>query len=222
MVPDAYNEAIGQEKLDVVDLPAISDVKLDRTKLSFKATVEVNPEIKLKNYKGLIVNYRKVTVSPEELKKELDALKEARKIDALNDSLAKGMGFPDIQELEKAISRQIISHKEDRERQKIENEIIEQISGDLDFQLPASLVSRQLEDLVRHAKLDLAMKGLSRQKIEDEEQELKKNLQEEARRQVKVYLVLSEIAKKEGVEIGDHMPRQVMELLLREAEWKVT
>ena len=42
----------------------------------------------------------------------------------------------------------------------------------------------------------------------------------EAKRQVKVYLVLSEIAKKENIPLDDHMPHQVMEFLLREADWK--
>ena len=50
LVPDIYNQAVDKEGLDVIDLPEITDVKLDRENLAFKATVEVSPEIDVKNY----------------------------------------------------------------------------------------------------------------------------------------------------------------------------
>ena len=43
LIPDLYNQAIDKEGLDVIELPNISDVKLDRTTLSFKAEVEISP-----------------------------------------------------------------------------------------------------------------------------------------------------------------------------------
>ncbi|MCK9604561.1 MAG: trigger factor family protein, partial [Candidatus Omnitrophica bacterium] len=43
LVPDLYNEAIAKEGLDVIELPEISDVKLEANNLSFKAVVEVAP-----------------------------------------------------------------------------------------------------------------------------------------------------------------------------------
>jgi FKBP-type peptidyl-prolyl cis-trans isomerase (trigger factor) len=51
---------------------------------------------------------------------------------------------------------------------------------------------------------------------------MREELEPEARNQVKVYLVLSAIAKKESIPLDDHMPRKVMEFLLREANWKIT
>jgi len=222
LIPDVYNQAIEKEGLEVIDLPNISDVKLDRNTLSFKAQVEVSPEIKLKDYKGLKVNYKKAEVSLDEIKRSIDALKETRKIDAVDDNFAKSLGYPDLAELEKIVERQIFMQKENLQRQKMENEIIESITKDLDFKLPQSLVKRQLEDLVKQAKLDLALKGMPREKIEEQEKSLSDELEPEAKRQVKVYLVMAEIAKKEKIPLDDHMPRRVMELLLREADWKET
>src|SRR3990167_2572847 len=43
LIPNIYNEAINKENLDVIELPEISEVKLDRTTLAFKATVEISP-----------------------------------------------------------------------------------------------------------------------------------------------------------------------------------
>ena len=81
LVPDIYNEAINQEGLDVIELPEISDVKLERESLSFKAKVEISPEINLKNYKGIKVDYQKIEATPDDLKRNLDSLKESKKID---------------------------------------------------------------------------------------------------------------------------------------------
>lgn len=220
LIPEVYHQAIEKEKLDVIELPDISDVKLDRNTLSFKAQVELSPEINLKSYKGLKVNYKKTSVTQEEIKRNIDALKESRKIENIDDKFARSLGYVDLAELEKAVERQIFLQKENSERQRIENEIIEALTKDLDFKIPKSMIERQVQDLVRQAKLDMALRGMPREKIEAQEKELSTNLEPQAKREVKIYLVLAEIAKKEFITLDDHMPRRVMEFLLKEADWK--
>jgi FKBP-type peptidyl-prolyl cis-trans isomerase (trigger factor) len=89
----------------------------------------------------------------------------------------------------------------------------------LDFKVPEALISRQLQELVRQTKVDLALKGLGREKIEEQEKKITEELKPEAERQVRVYLVLAEIARKENIPSDDALPRKVMEFLLREADW---
>ena len=220
MVPDVYNQAIAAEKLDVIELPQIADVKLDRSSLSFKATVEVTPEIAVKNYKNQVIKYKTVTVSSDEVKRQIDSVKESRKAESLDDKFSRSLGYPNLAELEQAVERQIFITKENQERQRIENELIENITQGLEFKLPAGLVERQTQDMLRQTKIDLAMKGLPREKIDEQDKLLLEGIQPEAKKQVKVYLVLSQIAKKENIAIDDHMPRKVMEFLLREADWQ--
>jgi len=222
LIPDIYKQAVEKEGLDVIELPNISDVKLDRSTLFFKAIVEVRPEIAVKNYKGIKVNCQKIEVSPDEIKRNLDSLKEARKAAAIDEGFSKSLGYPNVAELEKAVERQMLIQKENQQRQKIESEIIEHILKDLDFKLPQSLIDRQLEDLLRQAKLDLALKGFPRDKIDEQEKALVKELEPQAKSQVKTYLVLAEIAKKENIPLDDHMPQKVIEFLLREADWQVS
>jgi len=219
LVPDIYNQAIAAEKLDVIELPQITDVRLDRSSLSFKATVEVTPEIAVKNYKGQQINYKVISVSSDEVKRHIDSVKESRKAEVLDDKFSRSLGYPSLAELEKAVERQIFITKENQERQRIENELIENITKGLDFKLPAGLVERQTQDMLRQTKIDLAMKGLPRDKIDEQDKLLLEGIQPEARKQVKVYLVLSQIAKKENIAIDDHMPRRVMEFLLSQANW---
>jgi len=219
LIPEVYNQAIDKEGLEVIELPNISDVKLDRTTLSFKAQVEISPEIPVKNYKGTKVNYKKIEVSTDAIKRNIDSIKEARKIDVVDDNFARCLGYLNLAELEKTMEKQIYLQEENLQRQKIEKEIIDNITAGLDFKLPQSLVNRQLQDLVRQAKLDLALKGMPREKIEEQEKTIIQQLEPEAKSQVKVYLVLSAIAKKENIPIDEHMPRKVMEFLLSQANW---
>ncbi|MDD5594861.1 MAG: trigger factor, partial [Candidatus Omnitrophica bacterium] len=220
LIPDAYQEIIKNEGLDVIDMPEISDVKLEREFLSFKATVEVSPEINLGKYKGIKINYAKVEVLADELKRHMDSLKESRKLEKLDDNFAKSLGYPNLVELEEAIKRQIFLQKENQQRQKIENEIIEAVTKDLDFKIPQVMINRQLEDSIRQAKVNLALKGMPREKIDEQEKELTKELEPQAKSQVKIYLVLSAIAKKENISQDDHLPQHVLEFLLREADWQ--
>jgi len=219
LIPDLYNEAIEKEKLDVVELPEISDVKLDRSSLSFKAQVEISPEIGLKKYKGIKIKYKNIAVSEDEIKRFLDSLKESRKLDAVDDGFARGLGYPDLTELKKALERQLMLQKDNANRKSMEDEIIEDLLKGVDFKAPRSLVNRQLQDLLRQAKVDLALKGVPKEKIEQEEAAFLKELEPEAEKQVRIYLILSHIAKMENIAIDDHMPRRVIEFLLKEAEW---
>lgn len=220
LVPDVYSRAIQEEKLDVIEMPKISEVRLDRNSLSFKAVVSVSPEVAIKNYRGIKVDYQKASVSGDEVKRSIESLKESRKVDSIDDNFARSLCYPALSDLEKAIERQIFSQKENSLRQNVENQIIENLLKQVNFNLPQTMVKRQLEELVRQAKLDLALKGMPREKLDEQEQEMVKELEPEAKRQVKVYLILSEIAKKENIPLDNNMPRKIMEFLLKEADWK--
>jgi FKBP-type peptidyl-prolyl cis-trans isomerase (trigger factor) len=220
LVPDVYNQAVEKEGLEVLDLPNITDVKLDHTSLSFKATVEVTPEIKLKPYKGLTVKYKKLAVTADEIKRNLDSLKETKKTDVLDGRFARSLGYATLAEFEEIVEKQIFIQKANLQREKIEEELIESLTKDTAFKIPEVLVSRQLEDLVHQAKLNLAIKGIPPDKIKEEEKNISEKLRPQAQKQVQVYLILAEIAKKENIALDEHMPKRVMELLLREADWK--
>lgn len=220
LIPELYNQAIEKENLDVIELPDISEVKLDKETLSFKATVEISPQIALKDYKKLKVNYKKVEVAPDEVKRNLDTIKESRKMDSLDDKFANSLGYPNLAELEKAVERQIFIQKENQQRQMVESQILEQLTKDLDFKIPESLIKKQEQDLLKQAKVDLAMRGFPKDKIEEQEKSMLEKLAPQAKDQVKVYLVLAEVAKREKIPLDDHMPHHVIEFLLKEADWK--
>jgi trigger factor len=221
LIPDVYKDTVTQENLDVVEQPDISEVKIDSTRLSFKATVNVSPEINVKQYRGIKITYKKPDVTEDDVKRGLDALKEARKAEALDDGFARSLGYPDLAALREGLSRQIYVRKQSEERQKAEAEIIGKITKDVTVALPASLIQRQCADMLRQQRIDLAMKGVSVQILDEKAQDMQKELEPQAREQVKLYLVLAAIAKKEHIAQDDHMAQKVLEFLFQEAEWNV-
>jgi trigger factor len=79
LVPEAYREAISEKKLRVVSSPAIEDVKyLPGLSLSFSTIVELAPEFKLPDYKGLVLKKQDTAVTDEEVDKTLQSLADQR------------------------------------------------------------------------------------------------------------------------------------------------
>ncbi|MFH1858279.1 MAG: trigger factor [Candidatus Omnitrophota bacterium] len=79
-VPELYDRAVGEAHLKPIGLPEISDVQFEGSKLSFKAKVEVEPDISLKKYKGLTASRKAVSVSSEEVQENLRSLREAQAV----------------------------------------------------------------------------------------------------------------------------------------------
>ncbi|MTR49654.1 trigger factor [Pseudoflavonifractor sp. BIOML-A11] len=69
--PEAYAEAVEQEKLDAVAYPDVEILDAGKDGFSFKAVVTVRPEVKLGDYKGLTAPKAEAAVSDEDIDGEL-------------------------------------------------------------------------------------------------------------------------------------------------------
>ena len=79
LVPEAYREAISEKKLRVVSSPQIEDLKYQPgLSLSFSTVVELAPEFKLPEYKGLPLKKQQTEVKDEEVEKTLQSLADQR------------------------------------------------------------------------------------------------------------------------------------------------
>lgn len=76
LLPEAYRAAIEAEKLDVIDRPDIELVSVDDSGVRLKATVTVKPTVKITDYTGIPVVKEPVTVTAEEVTKEIDSVRE--------------------------------------------------------------------------------------------------------------------------------------------------
>ncbi|MFK9091267.1 trigger factor [Bacillus salipaludis] len=77
LLPEAYGNAIDETGIEPIDRPDIDIEQMEKGKdLIFKATVQVKPEVKLGEYKGLEVEAKDTTVTEEDVANELKTLQE--------------------------------------------------------------------------------------------------------------------------------------------------
>ncbi|MEH7354292.1 trigger factor [Neobacillus drentensis] len=75
LLPEAYGNAIDETGIDPIDRPDIDIEQMEKGKeLIFKATVQVKPEVKLGEYKGLEVEELDTNVTDEDVQAELTTL----------------------------------------------------------------------------------------------------------------------------------------------------
>ena len=179
----------------------------------------MRPEIGVKDYKKIKLGHKKVTVSAEEVDKTVENLKQAHKLEAVDEKFAKRLGYKTVEEMRSSIEKQLFVQKENNLRYQLQEDLIKQILSKVNFKAPQSLVERQLEELVYQAKSQLIKRGATKEQINSQDDKLRKELRPDAENQVRTYLVLEEIAKKENIKESDHLTQEVMEFLLAEANW---
>ena len=77
LVPDIYDEAIRENKVEAVSKPNIDIVQMEKGKeLIFTATVETKPEVELGKYKGIEIKKIEYTTSDKDIEHELGHMAE--------------------------------------------------------------------------------------------------------------------------------------------------
>lgn len=224
LIPEAYQEALEQHQINPVDMPEISDVNLKDGVLTFKAILDIRPEVKVGNYKGINVTRKSNTVTDEDLNKTLEFFQKGqgdKKVE-LDDTFAKGMGFATLEEFKNALKRQMELDKDRQNRMDVENQVIDALIKEAKLVVPASMVKRQLQHRLNETQKRLKAQGMKEEDLKAKQEEITKQIETHVERDVKVFFILDEIAKKENITADDpqHVPHKVIEFLLKEAKWQ--
>jgi FKBP-type peptidyl-prolyl cis-trans isomerase (trigger factor) len=219
LLPETYHDALEKENLDAVSLPEITDINLDTKSLRYKATVEIRPDIEIKNYRNIKIKKKTNDTTDDDLNKALDNIKKARKIEAVDENFAHGLGYSSLNDFKDALKRQLVMHKESENKMHTEREVIDHLLKNAKFSIPESLVERRFKELQQNAREYFQNNRLPKEEIEKQEKELEPKIKEQALEEVKVFLVLDEIAKLESLPRDEQMPQRVMEFLFKNAEW---
>lgn len=226
LIPEVYHEGLHQENIDPIDLPEIMDVNLKDGALTFVAKLDIRPEVKVKDYKGIKVQRKSSKVTDEDVNKTLDILKKGQGTDAketvVDDAFARGMGFPSLAEFKDALTRQLEMDKDHQSRLDIEQQIVDALLKDSKFMVPQSLLKKQMDYRLHDARKHYKSHGMSDEDITKKETELREQLKDAVERDVRVYLIFQEIAKTENISVGqnENIMLKVMELLMKEADWQ--
>lgn len=225
LIPEVYQEALGQEKITPVDMPEITDVRFKDGILTFTAHVDIKPEVKIKKYKGIEIKRKSSEITDEELAKTLEFFRQSQGKDKetqIDDAFARGLGYPGLEDFKKSLRRQMEMDKDRQSRIDVENQIVEALLKDAQLAVPQSMVKKQLEYRIHDAKHRMEHQHLPAEEIAKREKELRKELPEAVERDVKIYLIFDKIAELENIQTDQEngVSARVMEFLLKEAAWK--
>ncbi|NOZ96109.1 MAG: trigger factor [Acidobacteria bacterium] len=130
----------------------------------------------------------------------------------LDDELAKGMGFDDVEALRQRV-REVLERTRHKERRsQWRRALLDQLEEGIDRnQLPGSLVRDGLrEDLERYAYM-MAMQGKSLENEEVDWQEISARMEPEVRTRVLDSLILEQLAEQWGIDVPEDDVRAYIE-----------
>lgn len=298
IIPEAYQRALEEHNVAPVSYPEVSGLIMDPSGgMTFKAKVDVYPEIKLRKYKGLKATREKVSVTDAEvdeaflrirnihaeftekdgpvdkgdfgicdieafidgkaitkkhnnmwieankdssllgLGEELCGMKKGerkdvevtlpenypdkkyagkqamfnmeikdvrvKKLPELDDTLAKKLKKENISEVREEFRSELMERKAHNSKVNMKNQIMEQLLKGHFFDVPGAMVERQLDVLVERAQSELAEKGVDKETIESQKDELKKRLKGDAEKKIRLYFILNEIANENKIAVED-------------------
>ena len=225
IIPLIYQEGIQQENISPLDYPDIKDVEFKDGIIKFSAQVDLKPEVKINNYKGIKVKRKGSEVTDEEINKTLDYFKTSQGADkevVIDDEFAKGLGFPNLEAFKKSLSRQMEIDKDRQNRMDLENQIVDGLLKAAKLSVPQSFVNKQLEQRVMEMLERMKNQGLAEEELKKKEVELRKDLQKVVEKDVNLYLIFDKIRELENITVkeGENLPTKVMEFLMKEASWE--
>ena len=145
----------------------------------------------------------KLKGQPATFKIKINEIKE-KKLPELNDEFAQKIGpFKTVDDLKADIQKYLDSQRERFNRQNSENEVFKTVIDAAKVEIPQTMVDREVASLKEEYKQRLAAQGISWDNLvkAQGEDELVKNLKEDALIRIKNSLVIDKIAKTENIKL---------------------
>ncbi len=226
-VKEKYFDVVKEQKLEVIGLPRVEVLKLaEGNPFSFKIKIEILPAIELPDYKKIALSFKRaeVKIDDKEVEEALKYLRESRakirkdenggkdKAKAeppLDDDFARSVGnFKNLAELKQSIKNGILSDKQRAATLSWRGKVLDEIERRIKLELPPNLLLLEKERLMhnlkdsvaRELKIDFAEYLKS---IKKTEEQLEKDIEKAAKKQVSRFLILKEIGRRENIKVED-------------------
>lgn len=193
---------------------AIPVEKLDELLVGAKAgdkkstTVEVPKTYFKEEYRG-----KKVDISIEI--KDVKWLKPAE----LDAALFERIGVEDGDELRERIADRLQNQLEQQSRNEMTEQIYKYLLENTDFDLPLDVVGEQAGSLLQRQYINLLQRGLSREQIEEQMEQLRAGSEEQAKEQLKTFFVMDKVADKLEIEVTEEeINGQIAQLALSQGQ----
>jgi trigger factor len=188
---------------------------------SDKAVVEVGGQSTLKEFsdnllgarigdeRAFSVTYRadypekRLADKTLDYKIKVETLKE-KKTPELTDEFAQGLGeYKTLDELRAKIRSDMEKHKREHANEELRENLLKWLEDNNNFEVPDSLVDRQIQIRMQRLVRDLARQGINPQRLDVDWAKIREDQREQSVRDVKGSLILDYIAEQEKVDVSD-------------------
>jgi trigger factor len=183
--PNGFVGAIPVEKLDELLIGAKSGEHKE-------TRVEVSKTFFREEYRGKKVD---IQIDIEDVK----WLKPAE----LDENFLQRYESKDEDELREKIQDSLHSRLENQTRAEMSGQISQYLLDKTDFDLPLAIVAEQASTVLQRQYTSLMMRGLSREQIEEQFEQLQATSEERAKEQLKTFFVMDKVADELSIEVTE-------------------
>jgi len=173
-----------------------------------QTTVEVAKTYFREEYRG-----KKVDIEIEV--KDIKWLKPAE----LDANLLERLGVEDEDELRERTHDRLQSQLEQQSRTEMTEQIYEYLLDNIGFDLPLDVVGEQATTLLQRQYVNLLSRGLSRERIEEQMEQLRASSEEQAKEQLKTFFIMDKVADKLEIEVTEEeINGRIAQLAMRQGQ----
>lgn len=125
----------------------------------------------------------------------------------------KEVGFDSLDEFNDEIKTAVEREKEQGVQDKLEGQILEQLAKKVDFELPEDIIKTMAQKSLVRRGLSLRQRGVPPEEIEKQLDELKKESEESAQAEAKMFFILDKIAETERLFVTEEEVEARVELI---------
>jgi len=107
------------------------------------------------------------------------------------------------QELRDRIHENLHGHLESQTRSDMSEQIYQFLLNNTTFELPMNIVARQAGNLLQRQYINLLARGLSREQVEEQMEQLRAASEEQAKEQLKTFFIMDKVAEKLDINVSD-------------------
>ncbi|XAO72352.1 MAG: trigger factor [Acetobacteraceae bacterium] len=148
-------------------------------------------------------DYQAKELAGKEVQFEIKANSLRKPVDpAIDDELAKKMGFESLEKLQELISSQVENEYSQLTRLRIKRELLDKLAERTDFEAPESMIEAEFGQIWQRIEQDRQNGSLDEEDASKSEDDLRSDYRKIAERRVKLGLLLAEIGREKEISVS--------------------
>ncbi len=120
----------------------------------------------------------------------------------IDDAFAKSYGADNLEKLRAGVRRDLENELKFKQNKNVRSQLIRALLGRVNFDLPASTVAKETKNVVYDIVNENARRGISREMIEQQKEQIYSAAAQGAKERVKVAFLMQKIAEKEDIKVS--------------------